>query len=59
MSIPLLLYFTTNTMQVASSNEVNLGEDEDPEAIRAMIRHMYDLPYDQMLMDTTVDDSAS
>jgi hypothetical protein len=46
-------------MQVASSNEVNLGEDEDPEAIRAMIRHMYDLPYDQMLMDTTVDDSAS
>jgi hypothetical protein len=46
-------------MQVASSNEVDLGDDEDPEAIRAMIRHIYDIPYDQMLVDNTVDDSAA
>jgi hypothetical protein len=59
MSVPLLLYFTTDTMQVASSNEVDLGDGEDPEAIRAMIRHIYDLPYDQMLVESTVDDSAS
>ncbi|KAG9522879.1 hypothetical protein KCU89_g6531, partial [Aureobasidium melanogenum] len=43
---------------VASSNEVDLGDDEDAEAIRAMIRHMYDLPYDKMLQENTVDGSA-
>ncbi|KEQ61160.1 uncharacterized protein M437DRAFT_26213, partial [Aureobasidium melanogenum CBS 110374] len=43
---------------VASSNEVDLGDDEDPEAILAMIRHIYDLPYDMMIEGNTVDDSA-
>jgi hypothetical protein len=48
-------------MQVATSNEVDLGEDEEPEAIRAMIRHMYDLSYDQMLegQEHSVDDTAA
>ncbi|THX75707.1 hypothetical protein D6D04_07222 [Aureobasidium pullulans] len=32
---------------VASSGTVSLGDDDDPKAIRAMIRHLYDLPYDQ------------
>lgn len=50
---------TTDTTQVASSNEVDLGDDEDAEAIRAMIRHIYDLPYDNMLEENTVDDSAA
>lgn len=55
----LLSGFLTDAGQVATSNEVNLGDDEDPEAIRAMIRHMYDLPYDQMLEDNTAGDSAA
>jgi hypothetical protein len=55
----LPLYVVTNIIQIATSNEVDLGEDEEPEAIRAMIRHMYDLPYDQMLMGDTADDSAA
>lgn len=48
-----------DTTQVASSNEVDLGDDEDAEAIRAMIRHIYDLPYDKMLEEHSVDDSAA
>jgi hypothetical protein len=56
---PLLLISKIDTEQVATSNEVDLGEDEDPDAIRAMIRHMYDLPYDQMLVDNTANDSAA
>ncbi|KAI4723122.1 hypothetical protein E4T48_00672 [Aureobasidium sp. EXF-10727] len=44
---------------VASSKEIDLGDDEDPEAIRAMIRHIYDLPYDQMLEENTGDDTAA
>ncbi|KAG9697413.1 hypothetical protein KCU95_g3711, partial [Aureobasidium melanogenum] len=44
---------------VASSNEVDLGDDENPEAIRAMIRHIYDLAYDKMIEENTVDDSAA
>ncbi|KAG9652276.1 hypothetical protein KCU95_g5253, partial [Aureobasidium melanogenum] len=40
---------------VASSKVIELGDDEDPEAIKAMIRHIYDLPYDQMLEGSTVD----
>lgn len=49
----------TDTTKVASSNEVDLGDDEDAEAIRAMIRHMYDLPYDKMLEENTADDSVA
>ncbi|KAI4744536.1 hypothetical protein E4T50_05144 [Aureobasidium sp. EXF-12298] len=49
----------SSQFSVASSNEVDLGDDEEPEAIRAMIRHMYDLPYDQVLEDNTADDSAA
>ncbi|THX75704.1 hypothetical protein D6D04_07221 [Aureobasidium pullulans] len=44
---------------VASSNEIDLGDDNDPEAVRAMIRHIYDLPYDQMLQGNTPDDTAA
>lgn len=55
----LLPGFLTDAGQVANSNEVNLGDDEDPEAIRAMIRHMYDLPYDQMLEDNNAGDTAA
>lgn len=55
----LLPGFLTDAGQVANSNEVNLGDDEDPEAIRAMIRHMYDLPYDQMLADNNAEDTAA
>lgn len=44
---------------MASSDEVDLGDDEDAEAVRAMIRHIYDLPYDKMLEENTVDDSAA
>jgi hypothetical protein len=54
--LSLLPKIITDTLQVASSNEVELGDDEDPEAVRAMIRHIYDLPYDQMLEDNIVDD---
>ena len=57
--LSLLSRLIIDTIQVASSDEVNLGDDEEPEAIRAMIRHMYDLPYDQMLEDNTADDSAA
>jgi hypothetical protein len=49
----------TITIQVSSSNEVDLGDDEDPESIRAMIRHIYDLAYDQMLQDDTAEDSSN
>ncbi|THZ96931.1 hypothetical protein D6C82_06752 [Aureobasidium pullulans] len=44
---------------VALSNEIDLGDDDDPEAVRAMIRHIYDLPYDQMLEANTSDDTAA
>ncbi|THY98306.1 hypothetical protein D6C92_02931 [Aureobasidium pullulans] len=37
----------TGQFPVASSGTVSLGDDDDPKAIRAMIRHLYDLPYDQ------------
>ncbi|KAG9766101.1 hypothetical protein KCU73_g109, partial [Aureobasidium melanogenum] len=43
----------------ATSNEVDLGDDKEPEAIRAMIRHMYDLPYDKTIEENTADDSAA
>ncbi|KAI4849145.1 hypothetical protein E4T44_03526, partial [Aureobasidium sp. EXF-8845] len=51
----------SSQFSVATSNEVDLGEDEEPEAIRAMIRHIYDLPYDQMLegQEHSVDDTAA
>ncbi|KAG9524724.1 hypothetical protein KCV07_g1658, partial [Aureobasidium melanogenum] len=49
----------SSQFSVASSNEVDLGDNEDAEAIRAMIRHIYDLPYDQMLDVNSVDDSAA
>jgi hypothetical protein len=49
----------TNALQIASSNEVDLGDDEEPEPIRAMIRHMYDLSYDQMLEEDTVEDPSN
>ncbi|KAI5203418.1 hypothetical protein E4T39_04241 [Aureobasidium subglaciale] len=44
---------------IASSNEIDLGDDEDPEAIRAMIRHIYELPYDKMLEGDTAGDTAA
>ncbi|KAI4732099.1 hypothetical protein E4T49_00141 [Aureobasidium sp. EXF-10728] len=44
---------------VASSKEIDLGDDEDPEVSRAMIRHIYDLPYDQMLEENTGDDTPA
>lgn len=31
------------------SREINLGDNEDAAAMRAMIRHLYYLPYDQMI----------
>lgn len=49
----------TNVTQVASSNEVDLGDEEDAEAIRAMIRHIYGLRYDKMLEENTLDDAAA
>ncbi|THW99234.1 hypothetical protein D6D18_04835 [Aureobasidium pullulans] len=49
----------TGQFPVASSNEIDLGDDDDPEAVRAMIRHIYDLPYDQMLEANTSDDTAA
>ncbi|KAG9821564.1 hypothetical protein KCU98_g10599, partial [Aureobasidium melanogenum] len=49
----------SSQLSVASSDEVDLGDDEDAEAVRAMIRHIYDLPYDKMLQENTVDDSAA
>lgn len=36
-----------NVIQVASSGTISLGDDDDPKAIHAMVRHLYDLPYDQ------------
>ncbi|KAF1345124.1 hypothetical protein BDV97DRAFT_372359 [Delphinella strobiligena] len=42
---------------VATSGEIDLGDDDDPEAVRAMIRHIYDLPYDQ-IADDAVPESA-
>lgn len=37
-----------NGSQVASSESISLrDDDDDPKAIYAMIRHLYDLPYDQ------------
>ncbi|KAH0361369.1 hypothetical protein KCU65_g8745, partial [Aureobasidium melanogenum] len=44
---------------VATGKEIDLGDDEDPEAIRAMTRHIYDLPYDKMIEENTADDSAA
>ncbi|KAI4723123.1 hypothetical protein E4T48_00673 [Aureobasidium sp. EXF-10727] len=39
----------TSKFQVCSTNlvreEVDLGDDDDPEAVHAMLRHIYDLPY--------------
>ncbi|THW09982.1 hypothetical protein D6D25_07674, partial [Aureobasidium pullulans] len=49
----------TGQFPVASSNEIDLGDDDDPEAVRAMIRYIYDLPYDQMLEANTFDDTAA
>ncbi|THV73809.1 hypothetical protein D6C92_02930 [Aureobasidium pullulans] len=49
----------TGQFPVASSSEIDLGDDDDPEAVRAMIRHIYDLPYDQMLEGNTSDDTAA
>ncbi|THW72291.1 hypothetical protein D6D19_06628 [Aureobasidium pullulans] len=49
----------TGQFPVASNKEVDLGDDDDPEAVRAMIRHIYDLPYDQMLEGNTFDDTAA
>ncbi|KAH0288794.1 hypothetical protein KCU62_g4947, partial [Aureobasidium sp. EXF-3399] len=49
----------SSQFSVAWSNEVDLGDDEDLEAIRAMFRHMYDLPYVQMLEENTVDDTLA
>ncbi|KAG9598890.1 hypothetical protein KCU77_g6244, partial [Aureobasidium melanogenum] len=49
----------SSQFSVASCNEVDLGDDEDAEAIRAMIRHIYGLRYDKMLEENTVDDSAA
>ncbi|THY73878.1 hypothetical protein D6C86_04965 [Aureobasidium pullulans] len=37
----------TGQFPVASSGTISLGDDDDPKAIHAMIRHLYDLPYDQ------------
>lgn len=38
----------TGQFPVASSESISLrDEDDDPKAIYAMIRHLYDLPYDQ------------
>ncbi|KAI5200831.1 hypothetical protein E4T38_06358 [Aureobasidium subglaciale] len=49
----------TGAFPVASSSEIDLGDDEDPGAIRAMIRHIYELPYDKMLEGDTADDTAA
>ncbi|KAH0270730.1 hypothetical protein KCU91_g7877, partial [Aureobasidium melanogenum] len=40
-------FMTTFTGQfpVATSEEVDLGDDDDPEAIHAMLRYIYDMPY--------------
>ncbi|KAL2026510.1 hypothetical protein VTO58DRAFT_102490 [Aureobasidium pullulans] len=35
----------TSLFGVAASTEINLGDDDDAEAVHAMIRHIYDLPY--------------
>jgi len=45
--------------QIATSENVDLGDDEDPEVMRAMIRHIYDLPYDQMLEENTANDDSA
>ncbi|KEQ74814.1 hypothetical protein M436DRAFT_43111, partial [Aureobasidium namibiae CBS 147.97] len=45
----------SSQFSVAWSNEVDLGDDEDLEAIRAMFRHMYDLPYVQIRLFTDTD----
>ncbi|THZ27066.1 hypothetical protein D6C91_02389 [Aureobasidium pullulans] len=37
----------TGQFPVASSGTISLGDDDDPKAIHAMVRHLYDLPYDQ------------
>ncbi|THZ60531.1 hypothetical protein D6C86_04964 [Aureobasidium pullulans] len=49
----------TGKFPVASSNEIDLGDDETPEAIIAMIRYIYDLPYDKVLEGKPVDDTSA
>jgi len=55
----LLPRLVTDITQIASNSEVNLGDEEDSEAIRGMIRHIYDLPYDQLLDENVIDNSAA
>ncbi|KAH0361368.1 hypothetical protein KCU65_g8744, partial [Aureobasidium melanogenum] len=38
---------------VATSEEVDLGDDDDFEAVHAMMRYIYDLPYAQQATDTS------
>ncbi|KAH0003523.1 hypothetical protein KCU78_g13861, partial [Aureobasidium melanogenum] len=42
----------TSLLPVATSEEVDLGDDDDPEAVHAMMRYIYDLPYAQQVTDT-------
>lgn len=41
------------------ADEIDLGDDEEPEAIRAMIRHIYGLPYGNTIKEKSEDDNAS
>ncbi|KAG9676938.1 hypothetical protein KCU99_g2159, partial [Aureobasidium melanogenum] len=47
-------YFMTafiSLLPVATSKEVDLGDDDDPEAIQAMLRYIYDMPYAHQVTD--------
>ncbi|KAG9592706.1 hypothetical protein KCU77_g4249, partial [Aureobasidium melanogenum] len=41
----------TSLLPVATSEEVDLGVDDDSEAVHAMVRYIYDLPYAQQVTD--------
>ena len=54
---PLLASF--RYVSLPSSNEIDLGDDEILEAIIAMIRYIYDLPYDKVLEGKPLDDTSA